>query len=43
MLKFWIDLTKARIADGMDKEAAIAKVPVKYRAAVRKAIEGEEE
>lgn len=43
MLKYWINITKARIADGMDKEAAIAKVPVKYRAAVREALEDEEE
>lgn len=41
MLKFWIDLTKARIADGMSKETALAKVPVKYREAVRKALEEE--
>ena len=42
MLKYWINITKARIADGMDKEVALTKVPVKYRDAVRQAIEDEE-
>lgn len=39
MLDFYIKLTKARIDQGMDKETAIAKVPAKYREAVREALD----
>ena len=41
MLTFWINLTVARINGGMDREEAIAKVPAKYREAVREAIKNE--
>lgn len=42
MIDFYIKLTKARIEGGMSKEAALAKVPKKYREAVREALEDEE-
>ncbi len=41
MVDFYVKLTLARIRDGMDKETALAKVPAKYREAVREAIENE--
>lgn len=41
MLTFWVNLTRARIDGGMDKEEALSKVPVKYRDAVRQIIEGD--
>lgn len=42
MIDFYVKLTRARIKDGMSKEAALAKVPKKYREAVREALEDEE-
>lgn len=42
MIAFYVKLTKARIEGGMDKETALAKVPAKYREAVRKALEDED-
>lgn len=42
MIDFYVKLTKARIEGGMSKEAALAKVPKKYREAVREALEDEE-
>lgn len=43
MVDFYLKLTKKRIADGMDKETALSKVPIKYREAVRAALEQEED
>lgn len=42
MIDFYVKLTRARIEGGMSKEAALAKVPKKYREAVREALEDEE-
>lgn len=39
MVEFYVKLTEARIKEGTDKETAIAKVPTKYREAVREALE----
>ncbi len=39
MIEFYVKLTRARIEGGMSKEAALAKVPKKYREAVREALE----
>lgn len=39
MVKYWTELTKARIEKGMDKEVALSKVPAKYRDAVREALD----
>lgn len=41
MVEFYLKLTKSRIEGGMDKETAIAKVPAKWREAVRQALEQE--
>lgn len=41
MIDFYTKLTRARIAEGMAKETALAKVPANYRAAVRAAIDKE--
>lgn len=43
MVDFYLRLTKKRIEDGMDKEEALAKVPPKWREAVRQALEQETE
>lgn len=43
MIDFYVKLTKARIEGGMSREAALAKVPKKYREAVREALEDEED
>lgn len=42
MVEFYVKLTRARIQEGMEKEAALAKVPKKYREAVREALDDEE-
>ncbi len=42
MVEFYLKLTKKRIADGMDKEEALSKVPLKWREAVRAALEQED-
>ena len=42
MIDFYAKLTRARIDGGMSKETALAKVPKKYRKAVREALENEE-
>ena len=42
MIDFYVKLTRARIEGGMSKEAALVKVPKKYREAVREALEDEE-
>lgn len=39
MVEFYLKLTKSRIEGGMTKEAALAKVPAKWRDAVRQALE----
>ena len=39
MIEFYVKLTRARIEGGMSKESALAKVPKKYREAVREALE----
>lgn len=41
MVEFYVKLTKNRIANGMTKEEALGKVPVKWRAAVEAALEDE--
>lgn len=43
MVEFYLKLTVNRIKNGMDPEEAIAKVPVKWREAVRQALENERE
>lgn len=43
MVEFYLKLTKNRIENGMTKEAALAKVPAKWRESVRQALEQQEE
>lgn len=42
MVEFYLKLTKNRMENGMAKEAALAKVPAKWREAVRQALEQQE-
>lgn len=39
MVEFYVKLTLNRMENGMTKEAALAKVPAKWRDAVRQALE----
>lgn len=39
MVEFYVKLTEARIKNGMEKETAIAKVPIKYRDEVREVLD----
>lgn len=43
MVEFYLKLTRNRMENGMTKEAALAKVPAKWRDAVRQALEAEQE
>ena len=40
MVKYWTELAKAYIDKGLTLEEALAKVPPRYREAVRKELEG---
>ena len=42
MVEFYLKLTRNRMENGMTKEAALAKVPAKWRESVRQALEQEE-
>lgn len=42
MIAFYVKLTKARIDGGMEKEIALAKVPAKYREAVREVLKDDD-
>ena len=41
MVEFYVNLVKFYMGKGMTKEQALLKVPVKWRAAVRAALENE--
>lgn len=41
MVAFYLKLTKSRIAEGMSREEALAKVPAKWRDAVAAALDYE--
>lgn len=42
MIDFWVKMVQKYIGNGMDFETAIAKVPAKWRDAVREAMENVE-
>lgn len=42
MVEFYVKLTKNRIANGMNKDEALSKVPAKWRDAVEAALEDEQ-
>jgi hypothetical protein len=39
MVEFYYKLTVARMAEGMSRESALAKVPLKYRAQVQELLD----
>lgn len=41
MVEFYLKLTRNRIANGMDREEALAKVPEKWREAVEERLDDE--
>lgn len=41
MVEFYLKLTRKRIEDGMSREEALLKVPVKWREAVRERLDDE--
>lgn len=42
MIDFWVKMVQKYVSNGMDFETAIAKVPAKWRDAVREAMENVE-